>query len=53
MKSEEGLSDFMKFAYKFNKVRDIKKAFDQYPVEEEWHKGKIENVVRESEEEYV
>lgn len=52
MKSEEGLSDFIKFAYKCNKVRDIKEAFDEYPVEEEWHKGKIENVVRESEEEY-
>lgn len=52
MKSEEGLSDFIKFAYKCNKVRDIKEAFEEYPVEEEWHKGKIENVVRESEEEY-
>lgn len=48
MKNESGLSDFMKFAYKCNKVRDIKEAFEEYPVEEEWHKGKIENVVRES-----
>lgn len=45
MKSEEGLSEFMKFAYKCNKVRDIKEAFEEYPVEEEWHKGKIENVL--------
>lgn len=52
MKNEEGLSDFMKFAYKCNKVRDIKEAFDEYPVEEEWHKGKIENVVKESDVEY-
>jgi len=46
MKNE--LSDFLKFAYKCNKVRDIKEAFEEYPVEEEWHKGKIENVLRES-----
>lgn len=52
MKSEEGLSDFMKFAYECNKVRDIVEAFEEYPVEEEWHKGKLENVVRESEEKY-
>ena len=42
MKSEEGLSEFMKFAYKWNKVRDIKEAFEEYPVEEEWHKGKVD-----------
>ena len=41
MKSEEGLSEFMKFAYKCNKVRDIKEAFEEYPVEE-WHKGKVD-----------
>lgn len=52
MKNESGLSDFMKFAYKCNKVRDIKEAFDEYPVKEEWHEGKIENVLRESEVEY-
>ena len=52
MKSESGLSDFMKFAYKCNKVRNIKEAFEEYPVEEEWHEGKIENVLRESEVEY-
>ena len=32
----------MKFAYKCNKVRDIKEAFEEYPVEEEWHKGKVD-----------
>ena len=48
MKNEEGLSEFLKFAYKHNKVRDISEAFDEYPVEEEWHKGKVENVVRET-----
>ena len=52
MKNEEGLSEFMIFAYKCNKVRDIKEAFEEYPVEEEWHQGKIENVLREAEVEY-
>ncbi len=52
MENEEGLSEFMKFAYKCNKVKELEEAFDEYPVEEEWHKGKIENVVRESQEEY-
>ena len=52
MKNEEGLSEFLKFAYKHNKVRDINEAFEEYPVEEEWHKGKLENVLRETSEEY-
>lgn len=52
MKNEDGLSDFMKFAYKCNKVRDVKEAFEDYPVENEWHKGKIENVLRETDVQY-
>lgn len=52
MKNDEGLSDFMKFAYKCNKVRDVREAFEENPVEEEWHKGKIENVLKESDAEY-
>lgn len=52
MKNEKGLSEFMEFAYKCNKVRDIKEAFDEYPVEEEWHEGKIENVLKETDVEY-
>lgn len=52
MEKEEGLSEFMKFAYKCNKVKELDEAFDEYPVEEEWHKGKIENVVMEPDEEY-
>lgn len=43
----ENLNDFLKLAYKYNKVKDLKDAFEKYPVEEEWHKGKIENVVME------
>ena len=34
MKNDEGLSDFMKFAYKCNKVKDVEEAFEEYPVEE-------------------
>ena len=40
---KEELSDFLKIAYKYNRVRDLKEAFEEYPVEE-WHKGEIENV---------
>jgi len=39
---KEELSDFLKIAYKYNRVKDLKEAFEEYPVEEEWHKGKIE-----------
>lgn len=37
----DNLSDFLKNAYKHNKVKDLKEAFEEYPVEEEWHEGKI------------
>lgn len=50
MKKE--LSDFLKIAYKYNRVKDLKNAFEEYPVEEEWHKGKVENVLEEDGEEY-
>ena len=39
---KEELRDFLKIAYKYNRVKDLKEAFEEYPVEEEWHKGKIE-----------
>lgn len=42
---KDNLSDFLKMAYKHNKVKDLKQAFEEFPVEE-WHKGKIENVIR-------
>lgn len=44
---KEELSDFLKFAYEHNGVRDLEEAFKEFPVEEEWHKGKIENVLKE------
>lgn len=49
---QEELSDFLKTAYKYNKVKDLNEAFEEYPVEDEWHKGKIENIVREDGERY-
>lgn len=36
---KESLSDFLKVAYKYNRVKDVKEAFEEYPVEE-WHKGR-------------
>ena len=46
------LSDFIKLAYKRNKVRDLEEAFIEYPIAEEWHKGKIKNVLKEEEHKY-
>lgn len=43
---KENLSEFLKFAYEHNSVRDLEEAFKEFPVEEEWHKGKIENVLK-------
>lgn len=48
----DNLSDFIKNAYKHNKVKDLKDAFKEYPVEEEWHEGRVENVVMDSNENY-
>ena len=44
---KEELSDFLKTAYKYDKVKDVIEAFDEYPVDKEWHKGKIENILKE------
>ena len=49
---KEELSDFLKTAYKYNKIKELKEAFEEYPVEEEWHKGKIENVLNDDSESY-
>ena len=42
------ISDFLKLAYKHNKVKDLNEAFEEFPVEEEWHKGNAENFVEET-----
>ena len=49
---EEGLSDFLKFAYKKGMVKEVKEAFEEYPIEDEWHEGQIENIVCEDSVEY-
>lgn len=49
---KEELSEFLKIAYKYNRVKDLKDAFQEYPVEEEWHKGKVENILKEDNETY-
>ena len=46
------LSEFLKTAYKYGKVKDLEEAFEEFPVEEEWHEGKIENILNEDSEIY-
>ncbi len=49
---DKNLSEFIKIAYKYGKVKDLSEAFKECPVEEEWHKGKIENILKEKDEQY-
>ncbi len=49
---QKELSDFLKTAYEHGKVKDLKEAFEEFPVEEEWHKGNAENWLKEQEETY-
>lgn len=42
---KEELSEFLKYAYKQGKIKNVEEAFKEYPVEEEYHKGKIENIL--------
>ena len=46
--------DFLELAKRTGRIRDVKEAFIEYPVEQEWHKGKIENIfqLNEDNEEY-
>lgn len=46
------LSDFKKTAYKYGRVKDLKDAFKEHSVDEEWHKGNAENWLKEQEEIY-
>ena len=39
----------IELAYKNGRVLDISEAFIKYPVENEWHKGKLENWEQRSE----
>lgn len=49
---QDNLSNFLQIAYKYNKVKELSDAFEDYPVEEEWHEGKVENVIREDRTKY-
>ena len=49
-------NQFLRIAKEKGKIRDIKEAFEEYPVEEEWHQGKIEKILQvqeESEDYYI
>ena len=48
----ENLSDFLKVAYKYNKIKNIEEAFKEFPVEEEWHKGEVEILLNEDAQNY-
>ena len=45
---KEEVSEFLKIAYKYGRVKNLEEAFEEFPVEEEWHKGKVENVLNEN-----
>lgn len=51
--SNENLSDFLKLAYKKGKIKNVEEAFKEYPVEKEYHQGKIDNVLHEDSEIYA
>ena len=38
---KEELSDFLKLAMKSGRIKEVEEAFNEFPPEEEWHKGKI------------
>ena len=46
------MSEFLKKAYQSGRIKDLEDAFKEYPVEEEWHKGKAEMVLKEPPIEY-
>lgn len=51
MKKEKSL--FLKKAYESGRVKDLADAFIDFPVIDEWHKGKVENVVSECSQSYL
>ena len=50
---KKDISDFLKYAYANNRVKDLEDAFLEYPVNEEWHKGRLDNVIKEKGSSYV
>ena len=51
---DKNAKDFLELAKKSGRIRDVKEAFIEYPVEQEWHKGKIDKIfqLNEDKEEY-
>ena len=49
---KEDLSDFAKYIIDNNLARPLSEAFEEFPVEEEYHKGKVEYFLREHVVEY-
>ncbi len=50
MEKEE--KDFIKIAYKYGRVKEVESVFTEYDPKDEWHEGKIENVINENTIEY-
>lgn len=50
---DDNFNDFMKKAYDSGKIKDVEEAFKEFPVEEEYHKGKVELLLNESGVEYT
>lgn len=44
--------EFLKFIYEHGEVKNLSEVYEEYPPEEEWHKGIIENILKEDYEEY-
>ncbi len=47
MASKKEVDDFIKKQCIQGNIKNASEAFEEYPVENEWHKGKIENILRE------
>ena len=45
---KDDMSDFIKMAYKNGDIKDVSLAFEEFPPEEEWHKGSIDYFINES-----
>lgn len=46
------MSEFLQFAYKNNRVRDLSEAFQEFAPEEEYHQGNTEVFLKEKTEQY-
>jgi len=50
--NNQNISEFLKKVYETDELNDVSEAFENYPVEEEWHKGDINNIIEEPKEFY-